>query len=112
MLIVELKAAGLYDEKSQIEIKAQLTNSQVNAGIKVGTAKLAAIFTVDKADIQVFEKRLSVETQWESSFVGVIAVPEAINQYTSLYNKLVGKLFDDKEFRAVMSKKGACCVAE
>lgn len=103
VVIVELKAAGLYDEKSPIKIEAQLTDSQVDAGIKTGTAKLAANFTVDKAGKRVFEKTLSVGSQWDSSFAGAIAIPEAINQYTSLYKALVSKLFDDKDFRAALA---------
>ena len=104
VIIAELKAAGLYDEKSQIQIEAQLTDSQVDAAIGTGTARLAAKFTVDKVGKRVFEKELSVESQWPSSFVGAIAIPEAINQYSSLYKALAAKLFDDKDFRAALAR--------
>lgn len=103
-VIVELKAAGLYDEKSELQIEAQLLESQVDAAITIGTAKLAANFTVDKGGKRVFEKVLSVESEWDSSFIGDIAVPEAINQYNSLYRQLVAKLFDDKDFQVVLSR--------
>ena len=104
VIVTELKAAGLYDDKSQIQIGAQLTDSQVDAAIGTGTAKLAANFTVDKAGQRIFEKALSVDSQWDSSFVGAIAIPEAINQYTSLYKALAAKLFDDKDFRAALAR--------
>lgn len=99
VIIAELMAAGLYDEKSQTQIEAQLMDSQVDAAIGTGTARLAANFIVVKADKHVFEKALSVDTQWKSSFLGGIAIPEAINQYTALYKALAAKLFDDKDFR-------------
>jgi hypothetical protein len=104
VIIAELKAAGLYDEKSPIQIEAQLTDSQVDAAIGTGTARLAAKFKVSKSGRIVFEKELSVESQWPSSFVGAIAIPEAINQYSSLYKKLAAKLFDDQDFRAALAR--------
>lgn len=105
VIVTDLKAAGLYDDRSQIQIGAQLTDSQVDAAISgPGTAKLAAIFTVDKAGQRTFEKALFVDSQWDSSFVGAIAIPEAINQYTALYKALAAKLFDDNEFHAALAK--------
>lgn len=104
-VIVELKAAGLYDEKSELQIEAQLLESQVNAAINKGSAKLAANFTVDKAGKRIFEKSFSVDSQWDSSFIGDIAVPEAINQYSSLYRQLVAKLFDDKDFQIALARE-------
>lgn len=103
-LIAELKAAGLYDESSNAVIKGQLTDSKVDAAIGTGTARLAAHFTVDRAEKRVYDKELSVDSSWESSFVGAIAIPEAINQYTALYKSLIGKLFDDADFKAALSK--------
>lgn len=104
-LVTELKAAGLYDESSDTVIQGQLTDSKVDAAIGTGTARLAAKFTVDRAEKRVYEKELSVDSSWESSFVGAIAIPEAINQYSALYKALIGKLFDDAEFKTALSKK-------
>lgn len=104
VIIAELKAAGLYDPESQIQIEGQLVESQVDAAIKTGTAKLAANFTVDKADNRVYQKTLAVDSQWPSSFVGAIALPEAIHQYSALYKALAAKLFDDEEFRAALAR--------
>lgn len=104
VIVAELKASGLYDERSQTQIEAQLADSQVDAAIGTGTARLAANFTVDKAGKRVFEKELSVDSQWDSSYIGAIAIPEAINQYTSLYKALAAKLFDDKDFRAALAR--------
>lgn len=103
VVIAELKAAGLYDPESPIQIEGQLTESQVDAAIKTGTAKLAANFTVDKAGERIYKKTLVVDSQWESSFIGAIAIPEAINQYSSLYKALAAKLFDDEDFQAALA---------
>jgi len=104
VVMAELKAAGLYDEKSSSVIEGQLMESQVDAAVSVGTARLAARFTVDRNGKRVFDKVLSVDSQWESSFVGAIALPAAINQYTALYKALAAKLFEDKEFRAALAR--------
>lgn len=104
-LVVELKGAGYYDDASELIIEGELTDSKVDAAIKLGTARLAAHFTVDKNNTRLFDKELSVEATWESSFVGAIALPKAINQYTALYKVLIGKLFDDEDFRKSLSKE-------
>ena len=103
-LLVELKAAGLYDEKAPIVIEGQLTDSKVDAAISTGTGRLAARFTVTRSGQKVFDKELAVEASWESSFVGAIAIPAAINQYGALYRALVVKLIDDPDFRKALAR--------
>lgn len=105
-IIAELKGAGLYDENSKTLIEAKLTDSMVDAAIGTGTGRLAAIFTVSRDGKNVFDKEISVEAAWESSFVGAVALPAAINQYGFLYKSLTAKLFDDASFRAVMARPG------
>lgn len=104
-LMTELKAAGLYAESADVVIKGELTDSQVDAAIGTGTAKLSARFIIQRAEKPVYDKELTVNSSWESSFVGAIAIPEAINQYTALYKKLIGKLFDDSDFRSALANK-------
>jgi hypothetical protein len=103
-LVAGLKAAGLYDEKSPFVIEGQLTDSKVDAAIGTGTGRLAARFTVARGGQRVFDKELAVEAQWESSFVGAIALPAAINQYGALYKALVAKLVDDPAFRTALAR--------
>jgi hypothetical protein len=51
-----------------------------------------------------FDRELSVDTSWESSFIGGIAIPLAANNYEGLYRKLIGKLLDDPAFRVAVAK--------
>lgn len=102
-LLVELKASGLYDANSKIVIEAQLTDSMVDAAIGTGKGRLAARFTVNRDGKQVFDKEIAVDATWESSFVGAIALPAAINQYSNFYKSLIAKLFDDADFRAALA---------
>ena len=103
-LLVELTAAGLYDPQSPILIEGELTDSRVDAAIGTGTGRLAARFIVRRAGKTVFDKELAVDASWESSFVGAIAIPAAMNQYGALYKALVAKLIDDPGFRAALAR--------
>jgi hypothetical protein len=103
-LVVELKAAGLYDESSKTIIAGELTDSMVDAAIGTGTGRLGAHFTVTRDGKSVYDKVLTVDAKWESSFVGAIALPTAINQYTALYKTLAGKLFADPDFQKALVK--------
>lgn len=103
-LIVELKGAGLLDPASTLKIEGELTDSMVDAAIGTGKGRLAARFKVTRYGHLVFDKELSVEASWESSFMGAVAVPTAINQYGALYKALVGRLLDDSEFMKVIIK--------
>lgn len=103
-IATELKAAGLYADNSKSVIDGQLTDSKVDAAVGTGTGRLAAIFTVNRDGKRVYSKELAVDAQWESSFMGAVALPAAINQYNALYKKLAAKLFDDPEFRAAMKR--------
>jgi hypothetical protein len=103
-IVATLKAAGLYDERAPIVIEGRLTDSKVDAAIGTGTGRLAAQFSVTRAGKRVFDKELAVDAQWESSFVGAIALPAAINQYGALYKSLATKLFEDPEFRTAVAR--------
>ncbi len=103
-LIAELSAAGLYDAVSKKVIEGHLTDSMVDASIGIGKGRLAARFTVSNGSTQVFDKEVAVQSSWESSFVGGIAVPEAMNQYGALYKALIAKLVDDPDFRKALAR--------
>ena len=103
-IAAELGAAGLLDPKSRFVIEGQLTDSMVDAAISTGKGRLAARIQVKRDGQAVFDKEIVAEATWESSFIGAVAIPAAINQYTALYKTLAGKLFDDADFRRALAK--------
>ncbi len=103
-LAAELRGAGLLDEKSSLVIEGQLLDSKVDAAIGTGTGRLAARFQVLRGSEKLFDKELVAEASWESSFMGAVAIPAAINQYGALYKTLVGKLIDDADFRRALKR--------
>lgn len=104
-IAAELNAAGLLDPNSGIVIEGQLTDSMVDAAIGTGKGRLAARIQVKRDSKISFDKEIVAEASWESSFVGAIALPAAINQYGALYKTLVGKLFDDVDFKAALAPR-------
>lgn len=102
-IAAELSAAGLLDPKSGLVIEGQLTDSMVDAAISTGKGRLAARIQVRRDGQTLFDKEIVAEATWESSFVGAIALPAAINQYGALYKTLTGKLFDDTDFKRVLA---------
>jgi len=103
----DLTAGGKFDPNSDLVINGLLTRSDESDGMSEGHAELGAKFTLTKGGRVVYEKQMFVGAQWESNFVGAVAIPDAINNYTSLYDKLAIKLFDDKDFAAAASGMAA-----
>jgi hypothetical protein len=102
-LAAELSAAGLVDPKSNIVIEGQLTDSMVDAAISTGRGRLAAKIQVRRDGQLRFDKELVAEATWPSSVLGAVALPAAINQYGALYKTLVGRLFDDPDFKRALA---------
>jgi hypothetical protein len=100
-LIADLRSAGKLDPSSAVTVRADLTDNQLHGlGASTANATLAARFWVTKGDRTVYDKKLEETHSWPSSFIGAIAFPEAVNQYTELYSALLMKLYTDPEFRS------------
>ena len=100
----ELQAANLLDPSSPIQITGFLVDSDLDAAIGTGRGSLTARFVVKKADKVAYDRQLNTRLEWESSFMGAIALPAAAQNYAYLYKKLVGTLFDDPDFRQALAK--------
>jgi hypothetical protein len=103
-LKAELQTAGLLDAASANVITGTLTSSVLNASIGTADGKLAARFVVTRAGAVKYDRELSVDSSWESSFIGAVAIPLAANNYEGLYRKLITKLLDDADFRKSLAK--------
>ena len=103
-LKAELQSAGLLDLQSKYVIEGQLMDSMVDAAIGTGKARLAARFQVLREGQLLFDKEVSIEDSWDSSFMGAVAIPRAIERYGASYRALVGKLLNDSEFRRALAR--------
>ena len=102
---VNLKAAGKYDANSPLVLDGILTESDVRTPFGTSSGELGAKFTLVKSGSTVFEKHIEVTDQWESSVIAAIAVPDSINHYTALFDKLTAELFTDKDFVTALKTK-------
>jgi hypothetical protein len=103
-LIQDLRTAGKYDATAGTAISGQLTQNELNAGgMSKADSTVAAKFVVTRNGSNVYDKLISVAQEWDSSFMGAIAIPEAINQYTQMYARLLDKLFADEEFKKAVA---------
>lgn len=95
----ELKAAGKYQESSPRVLTGTLEkNSLSAAGINTNDAEVTVRFKIAEGSRAAYDKTLSVRHEWESSFLGGIAIPRAIQNYVVALQMLLNKLYSDPEF--------------
>jgi hypothetical protein len=101
----DLSAAGKFDAASDLVLNGVLTRNDVDAPIGTGTGALGAKFSLSRAGTIIFERDLAVDAKWDSAFLGAIAIPEAANHYSELYDMLARSLFSNADFVAAATKK-------
>lgn len=100
-LAAELNAAGRLDAASGLEVSGFLIESELHSASTVtGDAALAARFILKRDGVVAYDKVLRVSDTWKSAFMGVEAIPDAINHYYGLYGTLVRNLLQDPDFIA------------
>ncbi len=101
----ELADAKLLDPKSDIRVTAVLTKNDISAaGFITNSAVIAARFTVKRGDKVAFDKVKEATTEWDSNFLGAIAIPRAIQNYPTVVTALLKQLYEDKEFADSIKK--------
>ena len=104
-IISDLKASGVYDADSSISVQGQLVDAQLDTGMTTGRALVSAHFQVMNVGQTVFDKTLKDEHTWDSSFIGGIAIPRALNEYQAGYSNLLTELYRDPDFLRVCRAK-------
>lgn len=104
-LMAELKAAGRLDDKTNSEITGELLENKLNgSGMSTGNASVKARFVIKRDGAQVYDRTLSAQHEWDSSFIGAIAIPAAFDNYPVTIQKLFQQLFSDPEFERATSR--------
>lgn len=95
----ELSLAGKLAPDAQTEISGALQKNDVNVP-PTGSASgdLAARFVVTRGGQTRYDQVKSIHDEWDSSFVGAIAIPRAQERYPTLVQKLLAGLFADPAF--------------
>ncbi len=96
----ELTLAGKLDPTSRIEIGGVLLKNDISAaGISTNSGEMQVRFTVTRDGQTRYDRTLSASLSWESSFVGAIAIPKAVESYPRIVQKLIGTLWADADFQ-------------
>lgn len=100
-LEIELRNAGRFDADSGLRLSGTLTVNQLeSADLSIGRATVAARFVLTRGGRVVYDQVHKARHEWESSFLGALAVPAAMQGYSATVQKLVGVLFADPAFIA------------
>jgi hypothetical protein len=104
-LTLELTQARLLDPKSGTTINAVLQKNDISAaGFITASAEIEARFSVTKNGQLAFDKVKRASVEWDSNFIGAIAIPRAQQNYPNLVTALLKELYADSEFVAALKK--------
>lgn len=105
-LTLELKAANLLDPASTVVLAGFLVANDLDAsGFSTASARMEARFQVTRAGQVTFDKVLSAKFDWDSNFIGGIAIPRARQNYPVVVQQLLANLFADPDFNGALRKK-------
>lgn len=94
----ELILAQRLAPNAGVELSGTLLRNDVNADIGTGHAYMKMQLIVKRNDKVSYDRVMSVEHQWDSSFMGSVAIPRAIEEYPVLVRKMLALLYADKDF--------------
>lgn len=101
----ELDLAKLLNPRSDVEVSGVLVKNNIDAGgISTSEGQIEARFIVKRLDQIKYDKVKKAEHKWDSSFVGGVAIPLAVNNYPVMVQKLLNGLFSDSDFIAATKK--------
>ena len=101
----ELEKAGLLSADGKRKLSAVIEENDIDtSNFSTGKGKIKATFKVSSGDKVVYDKSVSSILEWESSFIGAIAIPGAAESYPKLVTGLLQKLYSDPDFIKALSE--------
>jgi hypothetical protein len=97
-LTQELSLAGRLEPDAQIEVSGVLQKNDISIPFSTGSGDIAARFVVTRSGTVRYDQVKSIHDEWDSSFVGAIAIPRAQERYPVMVQKLLTELYDDPAF--------------
>jgi hypothetical protein len=95
----DLRASGKLDPSSPKVLAGVIEKNALSAaGIVTNDAEVAVRFTLKQGNNVTYEKLVTASHSWESSFMGGIAIPRAIQNYVVTVQKLLKQLYLDPDF--------------
>jgi hypothetical protein len=94
----ELTLAGKFSAGASIEITGVLNRNDIDAAMSKGTGDIGARFVVKRDGAVRYDQVKTIRDEWESSFVGAVAIPRAQQRYPTMVQKLLAALYADDAF--------------
>lgn len=101
----DLKEIGVYSPASTTVINATVLRNEIDlSGFSQGHGIMEVDVSVTKQNVVILDKTYRANTQFKSSFVGAVAIPNGQNAYPALVRELLKKMYMDPEFIAAVRK--------
>lgn len=94
-LQTELATAGVLDPNASLVVTGTLLQNKLSDR----NAVVGARFVVKRDGETVYDRALTAQHSWESSFMGAIAIPAAFQNHVATVQMLLGQLFSDPDFK-------------
>ena len=94
----ELSMAGKLAPDAQIEVSGALQKNDISIPVSTGTGDITARFIVARGGTVRYDQVKTIHDQFDSSFVGAVAIPRAQEQYPIMVQKLLAELYADPAF--------------
>jgi hypothetical protein len=104
-LAAEFDHADLLDAGSAISIDGLLLANELAGGMDKEYAALQARLTITRDGKTAWEGTKSARYEWESAFLGDVAIPRAIANYQVGVQRLIAAFIADPEFVAALRKR-------
>jgi len=101
----EFDHADLLDTGSALRIDGVLLGNTLAGGMNMEYAALEAQLTVTRDGKTAWQGTKSARYEWESAFLGDIAIPRAIANYQIGVQRLIAAFIADPEFVAALRKR-------
>jgi len=101
----ELVLASMLGTEGDAELTATLLTNELNtSNLVTGEGKISARFFVIMNKALTYDKVREATITFPSSFFGAHAIPNAINAYPDLVQRLIETLYLDQDFAAATNK--------
>ena len=104
-LATEFDHADLLDAGSAIRIDGVLLGNELARGMNKEYAALQAQLTITCDGRTAWQGTKSARYEWESAFLGEVAIPRAIANYQIGVQRLIAAFIADPEFAAALGKR-------
>lgn len=99
-LRLELDEARVMNSGATVELSGVLIRNELDTGMTSAHALIEARFIVKRGDQIRYDKVKTAKYEWESHFVGAIAIPRSQENYPVVVQKLLTSLYSDPDFLA------------